>query len=117
MSNRDLVLDLLNASATYLTVDEVVEKLDGELDRKQVGNAISQMKNVVKVEKNSNKKWMYGVVEDEDMEVKPNSPKLNTLKQILGPIAELEADKQKAINTLVKLNKIINTALEELNGE
>lgn len=111
-TNRDLIFETLNTSETYLTVDDVVEILDGQLNKKQVGNAISQMSNVVRIEKNSSRKWMYGLTDNE--EIKATSPKLNTLKQILGPIAELESDKQKAINVLKKISKIVNTALEEL---
>ena len=113
MSNRGLIVNVLKSATRYLTIDEITAEFNGKLTRKQVGNAISQMKNIGRVAKNDAKKWTYGIIEDEDTQ--PESPKLNTLKQILGPIAELEADKQKAINTLVKLNKIISTTLEELN--
>jgi len=91
--------------------DEILRSDRIEKAPREVGKT-THLYQVVKVIRKSKKK------QQEESDANANADvESDVLKQILEPLAGLEADRQKAINVLKEMEQIIRKSLKEMNHE
>ena len=110
-SMRQHVLNVLRNNSTPQSIDQIFKQVSSATDRKQVGNAVSQIKEIKMVGRPDGA-CLYALTT-----VKKKTPpkKAGSLASILEPLADLEADRHAAVEALTKINEIVTQALKVIN--
>ena len=107
---RQHVLDVLSKASTPQSIDQIFKQINSAKDRKQVGNAVSQIKEIKMVGRPDGA-CLYALTTTK----KTLPKKAGSLASILEPLADLEADRYAAVEALTKINEIVTQALKVIN--